>query len=226
MSTINTTNATTNSSGAATGVAAGQNAALNSVNFDTFLKLLVAQLKNQDPLNPMEGTEFTAQLAQYSSVEQQINSNNYLKQLVAERDYGEQTLATSYLSKDVLGPGNLFAKTGGATQLGYEVGKDTTRVTLEIINNQTGGVIKTINGDPKEGTKTLVWDGKNDDGQMVADSAYTLRVRAVDAEGKVKPSQGYVYGRVNSVLNDGANISLQMADGRSIAANSVIGVRN
>ncbi len=226
MTTINATNSATNASGALTGVASGQNAALNSVNFDTFLKLLVAQLKNQDPLNPMEGTEFTAQLAQYSSVEQQINSNNYLKQIVAQRDFGEQNLATSYLGKDVLGPGNLFAKTGATTQLGYEVGAGASKVTLEVIDNQNGSVIRTMNGDPKEGIRTLVWDGKNDAGQVVADNAFTLRVRATDGEGKVKPSQGYVYGRVNSVLNDGNNVNLQMADGRNIAANSVIGVRN
>ncbi|MCA3243864.1 MAG: hypothetical protein INF43_00975, partial [Alphaproteobacteria bacterium] len=117
MTTTTATNTNTGASanGAITGIAAGQNAALNSVNFDTFLKLLVAQLRNQDPLNPLDGTQFTGQIAQFSSLEQQINSNNYLKQLVAERDFGEQNLANSYLGKQVLGPGNLFSREGTAT---------------------------------------------------------------------------------------------------------------
>jgi flagellar basal-body rod modification protein FlgD len=220
------TSAASNANGALTGIAAGQNAALGSVDFNTFLKLLVAQRKNQDPLNPLEGTEFTSQLAQFSGLEQQINTNTYLKELVAERDYGEQNLATSYLGKDVLGPGNLFSKTGTATTLGYEVGAGASRVTIDVINNSTGATVRTFNGDPTEGIKTLTWDGKNDDGQLVADGDFTLRVRAADVDSKVTPSQGYVYGRVNSVLNDGSSIALQMADGRSIAANSVIGVRN
>ncbi|MCA3244215.1 MAG: hypothetical protein INF43_02785, partial [Alphaproteobacteria bacterium] len=227
MTTTTATNTNTGASanGAITGIAAGQNAALNSVNFDTFLKLLVAQLKNQDPLNPLDGTQFTGQIAQFSSLEQQINSNNYLKQLVTERDFGEQNLANSYLGKQVLGPGNLFSREGTATPLGYEVGKGATKVTLEIIDNSNGQVVRTINGDPKEGIKTLTWDGKNDNGQAVTGNSFTLRVRAADADGKVKPSSGYVYGDVKSVLSDGKTVSLQMADGRNIGATSVIGVR-
>lgn len=223
--TAATTNTNTNANGAITGIAAGQNAALNSVNFDTFLKLLVAQLKNQDPLNPLDGTQFTGQIAQFSSLEQQINSNNYLKQLVASRDFGEQNLANSYLGKQVLGPGKILTREGTATPLGYEVGKGATKVTLEIIDNTNGQVVRTINGDPKEGIKTLTWDGKNDNGQVLTGTNYTLRVKATDAENKVKPSSGYVYGQVKSVLSDGKAFSLQMADGRNIGATSVIGVR-
>lgn len=225
MTTTAATNNTSSASGALTGIAAGKNAALNNVNFDTFLKLLVAQLKNQDPLNPLDGTQFTGQIAQFSSLEQQINSNNYLKQIVSERDFGEQTLANGYLGKEVLGPGNLFAREGTATPLGYEVGKGASKVVLEIIDNANGQVVRTINGDPSEGIKTLSWNGKNDDGQAQTGSSYTLRVKATDADGKVKPSTGYVYSEVKSVLNDGKQVALQMADGRTIGATSVIGVR-
>jgi flagellar basal-body rod modification protein FlgD len=226
MATTTSATSNTTAAGALTSIANGSNAQLNKVNFDTFLKLLVAQLKNQDPLNPIDGTQFTAQIAQFSSLEQQINGNNYLKQILEQRDFGEQTLANSYLGKEVLGPGNLFSKLGTSAQVGYEVGAGANAVTVEIIDNQTGVVVRTINGNTAEGTKALTWDGKNDNGVAVADGSFTLRVRATDIDGKVIPSQGYVYGKVNSILNDGTEVALQLADGRSITAASVVGVRN
>jgi flagellar basal-body rod modification protein FlgD len=219
------TGTTGNATGALTGLTGGKNAALNNVNFDTFLKLLVAQLKNQDPLNPLDGTQFTGQIAQFSSLEQQINSNNYLKQLVSQRDFGEQSLATSYLGKKVMGPGKLFTREGTNTPLGYEVASGATKVIIDILDNDTGEVVRTINGDPKAGLKPLTWDGKNDNGQVVSGTSYTLRVKATNSVGKTISSAGYVYDEVKSVLNDGSQVVLQMADGRLITVSSVIGVK-
>ncbi len=221
--TTSATNVTTAAAGL--GASAKNASALNSVNFDTFLKLLVAQLENQDPLNPMEGTEFTSQIAQFSSLEQQINGNNLLERLVSERDFGQQTLANSYLGRSVLGPGNLLKRDGTATTIGYEAGEGATRVSLEILNNTNGQVVRTLNGDPSKGVKTMVWDGKDSNGQLVSGETFTLRVRATDSDNKVRPSTGYVFGTVSSILNDANKVSLQMADGRSIDATSVIGVR-
>jgi flagellar basal-body rod modification protein FlgD len=222
--TTNSTNTTTNASGSLTSIAGG-NAALKGVSFDTYLKLLVAQIKNQDPLNPMDGTQFTSQLAQFSQLEQQINSNTYLKDILAQRDFGEQTLANSYLGKQVLGPGNLFSKEGTNTVLGYEIAKTSSVTTLEIINNASGTVVRTIRGETAPGKHIITWNGKTDSGTVAAEGAYTLRLKATNAEGKNITSQGYVYGQVASIYNDGAEVALQLSDGRSITAGSVMGVR-
>lgn len=226
MTTTNSTGSTSNtSSTGAAGSLINSNASLNKVNFDTFLKLLVAQLKNQDPLNPLDGTQFTGQIAQFSSLEQQINGNNYLKDILAQRDFGEQTLANSYLSKEVLGPGNLFIKTGNSTTLGYEVGEGAEKAILELIDNQTGSVVRTVVADASEGKHLYTWDGKTDAGVAATGDTFTLRLKATDAEGKTKPSQGYVYGTVSSIYNDGSEVALQMSDGRAITVSSVMGVR-
>jgi flagellar basal-body rod modification protein FlgD len=223
MTTTTATN-NTSSTGALTSLAAG-NSALNTVNFDTFLKLLVTQLRNQDPLNPLEGTEFTGQIAQFSSLEQQINSNNYLKEILAQRDFGEQTLANSYLGKEVLGPGNLFIKTGNSTSIGYELSKAAANTSIEIIDNQTGAVVRTAKGETSTGKHLYNWDGKTDAGIAATGDTFTLRLKATDADGKTLPSQGYTFGRVKSIFSDGTEVALQMSDGRAITVSSVMGVR-
>lgn len=226
MQTTTSATSASNASGALTSLAGSSNASLNKVNFDTFLKLMVAQLKNQDPLNPLDGTQFTGQIAQFSSLEQQINGNNYLKEILAQRDFGEQTLATSYLGKQVLGPGNTLVKTGDVTTLGYEVSKGANQISIEIIDNANGTTIRTLAGNAGEGAHSMEWDGKNDNGTAVVNGNYTLRVRATDVDGKVVASQPYVYGKVDSVMNDGDGVALQLSDGRTIEASAVIGVKS
>jgi flagellar basal-body rod modification protein FlgD len=201
------------------------NTGLQTVNFDTFLKLLTAQLKNQDPLNPMDGTQFTGQIAQFSSLEQQINSNNYLKEILAQRDFGEQTLANSYIGRQVLGPGNLLVKDAATEDFGYKVGKNAQQVSIEIVDNKNGETVRTLRGEVAEGNHTMTWDGKNDKGVVADNGSYTVRIKSRDADGKVVASSTHVYGIVSGVLNEGGAVSLQTNDGRKFVTSDVLGVR-
>lgn len=213
-------------SGAITSLATGSKAQLNEVNFDTFLKLLVSQLKNQDPLNPLDGTQFTGQIAQFSSLEQQINGNNYLKEIVNQRDYGQQNLATGYIGKDILGPGNALFKDGGGVAFGYNLDGVARGVDIEIIENSTGNVVRNMQGETETGRHVFSWDGKTDNGQVAPDGGYTLRVSAYNTDGKVVASQPYAFGKVDSVLNDGkGGASLLLEDGRSVQLSDVVMVR-
>ncbi|NBX86848.1 MAG: flagellar hook assembly protein FlgD [Proteobacteria bacterium] len=222
------TNATSGAAnGAITSIATGgKNSGLNEVNFDTFLKLLVSQLKNQDPLNPLDGTQFTGQIAQFSSLEQQINGNNYLKEIVSQRDYGQQNLATGYIGKDILGPGNALVKDGGGVSFGYNLDGVARGVDIEIIDSRTGETMRTMQGETEAGRHVFNWDGKTDRGQNAPNGQYTLRVSAFNGEGKVVASQPYAFGRVDSVLNDGkGGASLLLEDGRNVELNKVVMVR-
>lgn len=198
----------------------------NKVTFDTFLKLLVAQLKNQDPLNPMQGTEFTAQIAQFSQLEQQINSNTYLQQLLKQRDYGEQTLATSYIGKTVLVPGDKMSKgdTGDVT-LGYSLEKAARDVKVSI-SNSDGTIVRTFDGDPKAGNHLVTWDGKDDNGDALPAGTYKITVKAFDADGKGVTANPYSLGKVDSVLNDSGTISLSLIDGRQVTMDDVMSVQS
>ena len=220
MTTISGSSGTSDASGVLTSSATG----LNTVDFNTFLKLLVAQLKNQDPLNPLDGTEFTGQIAQFSALEQQINSNNYLSQLVEQRDFGQQTLAVSYLNKVVLAPGDTVAlgeETGA--EFGYVLDKTAAKVDVSIYD-ATGKLVRSVNGDKSEGNHILTWDGKDDAGNVLEAGNYTVRVKATDGDDKVIANTVLTYGVVASVLNSEGTANLVMSDGRNVALEDVLAV--
>ncbi len=221
MATVTGTSTTSNATGALTSAAGG---GLNTVDFNTFLKLLVAQLKNQDPLNPLEGTEFTGQIAQFSALEQQINSNNYLSQLLEQRDYGQTSLAVSYIGKVALAPGDTMAigKSGGS-EFAYSLEKTASSVEITI-RDKDGKVVKTQTGDGTTGNHIVTWDGKNDAGTQVAEGNYTVSVRAIDSAGAVLPNTVMTYGVVSSVITEDGNASLVMTDGRTVGIKDVLAV--
>jgi flagellar basal-body rod modification protein FlgD len=221
MSTVSGTSSSSDATGSLTSAAGG---GLNTVDFNTFLKLLVAQLKNQDPLNPLDGTEFTGQIAQFSALEQQINSNNYLSQLVEQRDYGQTSLAVSYIGKVALAPGDTMAvgETGGS-EFAYSL--DETASSVEItVRDADGKLVKTQVGDGTTGNHIVTWDGKNDAGEQVAEGNYTVNVRAVDSEGSVIPNTVMTYGVVSSVITENGGASLVMTDGRTVDISEVLAV--
>lgn len=201
---------------------AGANSALNTVDFNTFLKLLVAQLKNQDPLNPLDGTQFTGQIAQFSALEQQINTNNKLSELLEQRDFGQQTLANSYLGKVVLAPGETIAM-NGTTEFGYTLDGKATKVDISIYNKD-GKLVREVKGDGADGNHIVTWDGKDADGTALPAGNYTIKVKAADTDGKVVASKVLTYGKVASVLNDQGNASLILSDGRQTELGDILAV--
>ena len=221
---MTTTSATSSSSSSASGaLTSAAGSGLNKVDFNTFLKLLVAQLKNQDPLNPLDGTQFTGQIAQFSTLEQQINGNNYLSQLLQQRDFGQQTLATNYLNKVVLAPGDTLKKGAGSTEFAYSLDGTATKVDVSIYNKD-GTLVRSVSGDGAKGNHIVTWDGKDDAGNTLAAGNYTVKIKAADTDGKVVASKTLVYGQVASVLNEDGKSSLIMSDGRQIELEQVLAV--
>lgn len=197
---------------------------LSTVDFNTFLKLMVAQLKNQDPLNPVDATQFTGQIAQFSTLEQQINSNNYLSQLVSQRDYGQATLANSYLGKVVLAPGDTatIGATGG-TEFGYTLPSTASSVSITITDSQ-GNVVRNVAGDGTTGNHIVTWDGNDDSGKALPAGAYKVSVKATDSDGTAITATVLNYGKVASVLNENGTPNLVLSDGREIDMSTIIAV--
>jgi len=219
---MSTTNGVTGNTGANITNLTGQNAALSKVDFNTFLQLLVTQLKNQDPLNPLDGTQFTGQIAQFSQLEQQINSNGYLQDILKERDYGQQQLAASYIGKGVMVPGNTIAKTDAGAEFGYSLDKAAANVTITIYDNATGQAVRTVTGDTEAGDHIVTWDGNDDGGDPVDNGAFTVKVKATDKDGKVVASTVDTYGTVASVVNQDGTSSLYLNDGRTATLDQVL----
>lgn len=181
-------------------------------NFDTFLLLLTTQLKNQDPLSPIEATEFTSQLVQFASVEQQIAGNKNLEKLIALQQTSQVASAVSFIGTDVEVTSDKVAlAAGGTAGFSYTLSKKADSVAVSILNEQ-GTLVRAIIGDPSTGKHEMVWDGLDGNGTAAPEGAYTVRITALDAEGNPITSIITVLGRVTGVnLTDGA-IRLRMGD--------------
>ncbi|GAB1578992.1 flagellar hook capping FlgD N-terminal domain-containing protein [Bordetella petrii] len=188
---------------------------------DRFLTLLVTQLKNQDPLNPMENAELTSQLAQISTVEGITNLKNTLLAISGQIDVSQSMNAVAMIGKGVLIPGNKISlgtdaadpSQRVATPFGIDLQGDAAKVTVKIMDG-SGAVVRTFElGAQETGVLTLDWDGTNDGGQALTDGKYTVSVSAQDADGKLVSSEALTYGKVNSVSysTDGLRLDLGLA---------------
>lgn len=212
--------------GANTNSASAQSAYEADLNFETFLKLLTTQLKNQDPLNPMDGTAFTEQIATFANLEQNIASNKNLEALVQQNNYGAQTLAMSYIGKDALIKGDVTATDGEMpVELNYVLESSSANTVIEVIEPGTNTVIATLEGSDYEGKNTVIWDSTDVNGDAVPAGFYKFRVSSVDATGENVAVDEYTYGQVLAVEGDADNITLTTLDGRIAAFDEVLLVR-
>jgi len=215
----------TGTSGAATGALTGNTKVSDQIGFDTYLKLLVTQLKNQDPLNPMDGTEFTKELATFSQLEQQINSNSYLEELTKAQDYGLQGLANSYLNKAVLVPGDKVVVDGTTgVEFGYNLDETAGKVSIDIIATDGSGVVRTLTGEKTEGNHIMTWDGKDTAGNVMKEGTYKVVVNASDFDGNKIPAQPYAYGIAVAIIGSGKDVQVELHDGRTEPATDVLKV--
>lgn len=167
-------------------------------NFDTFLKLLTAQLKFQDPLEPMDSSEFTRQLVQYSGVEQQIQTNTNLEALIGMGRSQGHGAAVSYIGRDVAAPGSDAMLSGGAARWTYVLPREAASVNLTVVD-EGGRPVFASAGPGASGRNTIEWDGRTTAGGTAPDGVYSLRVNARDAAGNPVAANGLIEGRVDSI---------------------------
>lgn len=204
---------------------------LNS-DFDTFLKLLSVQLQNQDPLNPMDGTEFTQQIATFSQLEQQIAGNKYLEDLSKARDYSAQNLAVSYINQEVLAPAGLegaavdvdMAADGAGIDFAYTLNRAAYSNIIQI-HNADGDLVRTLDGANTAGTHQVEWDGKDEDGNDLDAGEYNIQVKAFDEEGRKIAHRLYTFEEVMAVSADESEIGLTLASSRVVDFSEVLQVR-
>ncbi len=165
---------------------------------DAFLSMLVAQLENQDPLNPMDGTDFSAQLAQFSQLEQLMNLNDGMEALASSLSTDSDKDLLAYVGKQVTGEINTTHVEDGDVSGGVYSLTQPADVIIEIVDS-SGAIVKRLNPGSKDtGSYLLAWDGTDDDGKAVADGAYTYNVLADTGSGYTKISNS-VTGTVDGV---------------------------
>jgi flagellar basal-body rod modification protein FlgD len=189
--------------------------------FTDFLTLLTTQLQNQDPLNPMDSTEFTNQLVQFSQVEQSINTNQKLDALVAMQLNNASSIALGYVGMDVSYPSTELAF-DGATPVKVNYSLSTAAATAKItVVNQAGDVVYTGDAPKLSGLNTLAWDGTMSNGLKAPAGTYGIKIGAIDADGKSIDTQTIVSGRVKGIETQNGIVHVLVGE-RAVPVTSII----
>ncbi|MFZ5693540.1 MAG: flagellar hook assembly protein FlgD [Pseudomonadota bacterium] len=197
---MSTVTGTTSTVTAAVNTAAVKDVANDTLasNFTTFLQLLTTQLKNQNPLDPLDTNQFTQQLVQFAQVEQQLKSNTQLETLVALQKATQSTQALGYVGQTVALDGQTAKlANGGTAGWSFNSPKPAT-ATVNIINS-VGATVFTGTYSLNSGIQNFVWDGRNNSGVKQPDGDYKLSITAKDASGQPVSVSTEIQGVVDSV---------------------------
>ncbi|MDI1326039.1 MAG: flagellar hook assembly protein FlgD [Brevundimonas sp.] len=169
-------------------------------NFETFLTLLTSQLKNQDPLSPVDSNQFTAQLTQMAGVEQQLLTNDLLKSLVSAQGGGGLGQAATYIGKEATAAWSATKMDGGEASWTYELGANAASATLQVLDG-TGKVVWSGDAPAKTtGLHEFTWDGTATSGNDGEDGqVYSLKIVAKNGAGDAVDAQVLTRGRISGV---------------------------
>lgn len=190
---------------------------------NTFLKLLVAQLTNQDPLNPTEDKEFITQLAQFTSLEQLQSINEGVETLNETMQQGQMISATSFIGKDVVVTGDQVTKMNSddgsilTTTIYFTIDEAMAKGQVNIYDQTSGNLVYSEDLAAKQaGTYSYVWDGLNSSGKEVASGVYKIVITAQDSSDKAVLVSTLFTDRVSTVLNEDGVYKLTLASGRVV----------
>ena len=187
-----------------------------------FLKLLVTQLKNQDPLNPLDNAQLTSQLAQMSTVSGIEKLNNAFQSLLAQSSSNQVLQSAALIGRTVLVPGNDLALTQG-TNAPFAIDMAGAAESVKVtITNAAGAVVRNYDlGALPAGVKTLSWDGLGDNGAPVASGAYTLNVAAAEGGNAKVVASMLMYANVVSVAQGTNGVALDLGANRKASLGDV-----
>lgn len=179
---------------------------------DEFLQMFLAQLQYQDPMNPMDTQEFSAQLAQYSSLEQLYNVNENLETIGETQARDGSYQALSFMGKEVLASGDslLLDETGSAVG---GISLDGEAECWVSVYDTSGSLVKVIDlGVLGEGRHSFEWDGVSDSGDLMATGEYHFDVQAMGSSGDYVGAETLICGRVDRVNLEGESPLLYVGD--------------
>lgn len=189
---------------------------------DAFLLLLTAQLQNQDPLSPLEPTEFTNQLVQFAGVEQAIATNSNLEGLLSLQTSTFAATVLGFIGKDITAQSNQLPLQEGEAEFTYSFADQAQNVVITI-SDQNGNVMLTEPGDKAPGDHKFVWDGKDGLGVQQPDGPYKISVTAVAADQEILPVTIVTSGQVTGIGAENGLTVLEM-DGVGVPLDQVLSV--
>jgi flagellar basal-body rod modification protein FlgD len=222
-SPINSASPLTGASSATSTAAAS--ASTTALGTDDFLKLLMAQLQNQDPLQPTDGTQFVTQLAQFSQVQQSVAQSTTLGTISTQLQGLSNSNASGLVGKTVTVQGSAMQWDGTfATTANVTLASPAQQVTVSIQNSQ-GTVVRTMKlGAEAAGTLPITWNGADDSGQATPAGAYSVAVTAADANGQSVNVSQSVAGVVTKVSFDQGYPALTLSTGAVAPVSQLVSV--
>lgn len=205
-----------------TGLANSDASAL-SANYEMFLTLLTTQLKVQDPLDPMNADEFTQQLVQYSSIEQQIKMNANMEDLIASVESSNAANMVSYIGTEVVADGVQSVLRNGQATWEYEAGKGAEKAEITI-RNSGGAIVFSEKIDIAEGEGSYVWNGRTTGGAEAPKGNYSITIKATKESGDAVSVDTKSTGIVEGVDMSGTEPAL-LIGGSLVPISSVRSVR-
>ena len=191
--------------------------------FDSFLQLLTTQLKNQDPLAPLDANQFTQQLVQFSAVEQAIKTNDALGQLLSVMRGAQIARSVDYLGAEVEAEGRTIRLgEGGPARVHYRLDQSAAQVRIEIYDG-AGRMVATRQGASGAGSHSLDWNGQSESGAPLPAGLYRVEVVASDAAGQAVPVTTTIRGVVDGVEIDGERLMLSI-DGVLMPLDSITSI--
>jgi len=199
------TNTGTNSNGGTSVLSSFSN------NFDNFLTLLTKQLQYQDPLSPLDTNQFTQQLVEFTSVEQQIETNQKLDSLLGVQSDNQAMAALSFLNNVIEAQSDQVMLQNGTTDITYDLSSDAENASL-VIKDANGETVRIIPVDTTTGSHELTWDGKDQNGNQLDDGVYDISVEAVDSTGAQLAVTTGMRGKVDAVQRIDGEFHLSVGD--------------
>lgn len=195
--------------------------AVLSSDFETFLKMLTTQMKYQDPLNPVESSEYATQLATFSSVEQQVLTNDLLKDLGDLLGGGSLQQLGSWIGRDVLAEAPVqFDGAPLVLRPVIEPGADAARL---VVRDSAGAVVQRLPLDLSQ--PVVAWSGLDAAGAPFSTGLYSFTVESLSGDTTLSRNPALVYNPVIEVRRDGEAVLLTLSDGSEIDAESVTALR-
>ncbi|UFN48290.1 flagellar hook assembly protein FlgD [Roseomonas sp. OT10] len=179
-----------------------------SANFDTFLTLLTTQLKNQSPTDPLDTNQMTAQLVQFASVEQQIAMNGNLEKMIALDQAAQLTAAAPLMGRTVQVEGDRIALQDGVGRIGLPAAGEAAQAHVTIRSGSR--VLREVDVPLGAAASTWSWDGKDANGNTLADGAYTVAVNGTARTGEAAPLSWTVIGTATAMERQNGTLKLML----------------
>ncbi len=212
---------------ATTAGSSGNTAALRTLtdDFDTFLTLLTTQLQNQDPLDPMDSSEFTNQLVMFSDLEQQITQTGKLEDILAAQTAAQAAAAVGYLGKTIQAKAPFTALDSGSATIPYTLPAGATTASIAILDDN-GSIIYTEQLDPTPGAAEFIWDGIDRNGTQQPDGNYGVSLVALDENNvPVNGTTTLFTATADEVVTENGTLLLRM-NGIGVPLSDIVSIKS